>query len=252
LFCCIDPVGNCSELLGRCLELHSLTRFPWPVHSGSMFRVVEAMFGVAFLDPFSLICAFRIYVPSCWGDVWSCIPWSVFLDLCIWLFGDAHFSCWKCMPWSVFLDLLYWSCWELSRVVGAMFGVAFLDPFSLICTFDCLEMHTFRVAFLDPFSLICAFECLEMHTFRVGNACLVLLYWSCWELFQVVGAMFGVAFLDPFSLICAFDCLEMHTFRVGNACLDLLCRSCARVGNLYSLICCADPARVSNCAELCS
>ena len=30
-------------------------------------------------------------------------------------------------------------------VVGAMFGVAFLDPFSLICAFECLEMNTFRV-----------------------------------------------------------------------------------------------------------
>ena len=53
-----------------------------------------------------------------------------------------------------------------------------------------------------------------------GNACLDL-FWrdgkcaellrrSCarWELFRVVGAMFGVALLDPFSLIGALECLE--------------------------------------------
>jgi hypothetical protein len=40
--CCVDPasVGNCSELLRRSCERWEL------------FRVVGAMFGVAFLDPF--------------------------------------------------------------------------------------------------------------------------------------------------------------------------------------------------------
>jgi hypothetical protein len=68
-----------------------------------------------------------------------------------------------------------------------------------------------------------------------GNACLDLLYRSCWELFRVVGAMFGVAFLDPFSLICAFDCLEMHNFRVGNACMkkaESTAKPCALVAGV--------------------